>query len=325
MFRKKRDTSSAEMQKIDRLHLNFTSEQIVRSVHVQHNTTKHRRDQVVIDATTLELGIRLCPERSSRLLQKHHVSFVLYQVSDNGEGVAMDSHQTHHEEIVEDSSEEIGETGCYLYWVNFDVTSTIQAWLVHHGSNHGIRIECKGCSEGGISMIKETTRLQVNGAYIIKAKYLPRLWRRESKIPRKITSNKGIRYKVEKNYDCTPQSIDAGLMRKRRKQRCCRKKMPVNVKDMTGFNFILQPVTFDAHFCHGSCPARYNPINEHSLLQSLIHIRTRHRSKDQRIPRPCCTPKKLLPLEILHLDDEDYTKLRVTHWKNVIVAECGCS
>ena len=237
----------------------------------------------------------------------------------------MSSHHTHYDEIIADSSEELGETGCYSYWVTFDVTSVIQAWLVHHGSNHGIRIECKGCSEAGISMVKDTTKLQINDAYVIKAKYLPRSWKRESRNINKINSREARIHNHGKSNECQRQSGSTSGSQRRRKQRCCRQKMPVNVKDITGFNFILQPVSFDAHFCQGTCPARYNPINEHSLLQSLMHIRTRFKSKDQRVPRPCCTPKKLLPLEILHLDDDDNTKLRVTHWKDVIVSECGCS
>ena len=327
VLRRKRDTSSIEMQRIDRLRLNFTTNQIIEKLYYQNNNTQNRdiRDQVVIDATNLELGIRVCPERAGQLLEKHHVAFTLYQLSHNNEGVAMGSHHAHYDDIIADSSEELGESGCYSYWVTFDVTSIIQAWLVHPASNHGIRVECKGCSEAGIWMMKETTKLHINDAYVIKAKYLPRTWKKESRSLSKISSRESRAEKRRRGNDCKLQTNAVSGFPRRRKQRCCRQKMPVNVKDITGFNFILQPVSFDAHFCQGSCPARYNPINEHSLLQSLMHIRTRFKPKDERIPRPCCTPKKLLPLEILHLDDDDNTKLRVTHWKDVIVSECGCS
>ena len=145
LVRTKRDTLSKDKHKIDRLNLKFTVEQVAQKVYSTHNTTKHKGDQIVIDATTLELGIRLCPERSKRVFQHHHLSFVLYQLTDNGEGIAMDSYHSHHDDIIEDSSEERGETGCYLYWVNFDVTNTIQSWLVQEKTNHGIRVECKGC------------------------------------------------------------------------------------------------------------------------------------------------------------------------------------
>ena len=170
-------------------------------------------------------------------------------------------------------------------------------------------------------MVKETTKLHINDAYVVKAKYLPRLWKRESRIVEALSSEKPKQhYRYGKQIDCKSEKGKGG-----RKQRCCRQKMKVDVKDITGFNFILEPKTFDAHYCQGGCPPRFNPTNEHSLLQSLMHIRTRHRPKEERIPRPCCVPKKMLPLEILHLDDEDTTRLRVTHWKNIVVAECGCT
>ena len=175
-----------------------------------------------------------------------------------------------------------------------------------------------------MSMVKDVTKLQINDAYVIKEKYLTGLWKEELKPVKNNDRNERMIYRHKKYKDCKNKS-ETSSATKRQKQRCCRQRMSVDVKDMTGFQFILQPVSFDAHFCHGSCPARYKPTNEHSLLQSLMHIRTRNNPKHERIPRPCCTPKKLLPLEILHLDDDDNTKLRVTHWKNVIVAECGCS
>ena len=294
----------------------------------KHNRTKRNGDQIVVDATTLELGINICPQFYKHPYQQHHISFVLYQMTDNSDGIAMDSHHTYYDDILEDSSEERGETGCYSYWINFNVTNVIQAWLVKEETNYGIRVECKGCSDAGISMVRETTKLQVNDAYVIKAKYMPRLWRRKAKPVQALASNK-VSTRMYHNHktpnDCKLQHGNALTPKGRRKPRCCRQRMPVNIKDMPGFEFILQPVTFDSYFCQGSCPARYNPINEHSLLQSLMHIRTKHRPKEERIPRPCCAPHKVSHLEILHLDEEDNTKLRVTRWKSVIVDECGCS
>jgi integrin beta 8 len=44
-----------------------------------------------------------------------------------------------------------------------------------------------------------------------------------------------------------------------------------------------------------------------------------------RAPRPCCAPNKLTDLEILHMDDNDPTKLKVSKWKDIGVLECACS
>jgi hypothetical protein len=104
-----------------------------------------------------------------------------------------------------------------------------------------------------------------------------------------------------------------------KRQRCCRHHMEVVFKDLPGYEFILQPYRFDAGYCKGSCPYRYNPANHHASLQSLIW-----RQKKGAAPKPCCAPSKLEQLEIIHLDELDPTKLKVATWSNMKVIECAC-
>ena len=107
--------------------------------------------------------------------------------------------------------------------------------------------------------------------------------------------------------------------------------MPVNIRELEGFGFIYQPRVFDAAFCGGSCPPRYHPLNDHSLLQSLMHIKSKReapgggRGRRAKIKNTCCTPAVFENLDILHLDERDPSKLRVTNWKNIIVSECACA
>ena len=94
----------------------------------------------------------------------------------------------------------------------------------------------------------------------------------------------------------------------------------------SGFEFIQQPKAFDAYMCKGRCPARYNALNDHSLLQSIMHLKTKkHTNSRNRVHKPCCVGTKFQPLDILHVDDKNPSKLKVTHWKNVIVSDCGCA
>ena len=55
----------------------------------------------------------------------------------------------------------------------------------------------------------------------------------------------------------------------------------------------------------------------------MMHIQSKHKIHG-RVPKPCCVGTKFRPLDILHVDDTNPTKLKVTRWKNVIVTECGC-
>lgn len=103
-------------------------------------------------------------------------------------------------------------------------------------------------------------------------------------------------------------------------KKCCRHPMNVVFKDIKGLDFIIQPRNFDAGYCKGRCPPRYNPANHHALLQSLIWKENR-----TRVPRPCCAPHKLADLEILYFDEDDPTQLKVNVWKDMKVLECACS
>ena len=116
-------------------------------------------------------------------------------------------------------------------------------------------------------------------------------------------------------------------------KKCCRQHMKVNLQNFEGLNFILEPKEFDAYYCVGRCPARYLPRNDHTLLQSLIHIQSRHGGNNNNnvpgsgslVKRPCCNPSEFESIDILYLDENDPTKLEVKHWKDIIVSECACA
>ncbi|KAG7206985.1 hypothetical protein KM043_000876 [Ampulex compressa] len=103
-------------------------------------------------------------------------------------------------------------------------------------------------------------------------------------------------------------------------KKCCRHELTVMFKDLKGFEFIVYPKTFDAGFCKGRCPPRYNPAHHHALLQSLLWKEDR-----KKVPKPCCAPSKLDQLMIVYFDENDSTELKVSYWKNIQVLECACS
>ncbi|XP_076760888.1 TGF-beta domain-containing family member maverick [Xylocopa sonorina] len=103
-------------------------------------------------------------------------------------------------------------------------------------------------------------------------------------------------------------------------KKCCRHELTVMFKDLKGFEFIVYPKTFDAGYCKGRCPPRYNPAHHHALLQSLLWKEDR-----KKVPKPCCAPSKLDQLMIVYFDENDSTQLKVSFWKNIQVLECACS
>lgn len=137
--------------------------------------------------------------------------------------------------------------------------------------------------------------------------------------------------------------------------KCCREEMRVVFADIPGFDFIVEPKSFDAGLCRGRCPAKYNPATRHAFIQSLLwkqhnnnnengnvddhdddvingrqqnRRKVRHRGgsgTSRPPPKPCCAPSKLDRLQIIHVDETDPNSLKVTTWKEMAVVECACS
>lgn len=123
---------------------------------------------------------------------------------------------------------------------------------------------------------------------------------------------------------CTKVKLEI-LVRKSRSKRsactreCCRRPLKVSFKDI-GWDWIVQPVEFNAFFCKGRCRSITDDFaSTHALMQSILNY------KGRKVTRPCCAPHKLRPLDLLHYNDQDPPELVVTRQKGMIVKECACS
>lgn len=192
-------------------------------------------------------------------------------------------------------------------WTEFDVTKAVEAWVGAGASNLGLEVECRECSRRGVTLVTQDTEGSNSSISPIL----------------NVLANVHVEVSSRQKRSSDPlHSAHRSRRTECRKdgQRCCRHKMEVVFKDLEGFGFVLEPKSFDAGYCKGRCPPRYNPAHRHALLQSLIWKQNRDRA-----PRPCCAPNKLTDLEILHLDEEDNSKLKVSKWKDIGVLECACS
>ena len=193
----------------------------------------------------------------------------------------------------------------------FDASEVFQSWILDESFNHGLRIECDLCHKFGLEFTNDDVKLSVEVD----------ITDNQAEMTRRASMNDSPLFKSNsgsKRIDCPIGNSS------KKKPRCCRESMKVDFSQLTGFEFIQRPMVFDAFKCQGRCPLRFNAQNDHTVLQSLMHIKTKHYDKEDRVHRPCCIGTKFEPLDILHVDDRDPTKLKVTHWKNVIVSECGC-
>lgn len=193
-------------------------------------------------------------------------------------------------------------------WIEFNVIQAVKNWLDGQ-RNLGFEIYCESCYKHGLTIIHDShsESNQDNSPMLnIMTKNVHREKRSKKKhqhLLHQMTRRK------QRQTDCQANN-----------DRCCRHNMPVVFKEIKGFEFILQPKVFDAGVCRGRCPARYNPAHHHALIQSIISKQDKNKA-----PRPCCAPSKLNQLEVLHVDEEDSTKLKVSTWSDMRVLECACS
>lgn len=115
-----------------------------------------------------------------------------------------------------------------------------------------------------------------------------------------------------------------------------RHSMQVEFAQIPSMEFVMQPKEFDAGLCRGRCPPRYHPAHHHALIQGLLRRREQlgHRGQRDgprgpagtpRVPRPCCAPARLKPLDVLFVDEDDPTRLKLSEWSDMTVVTCSCA
>ncbi|GIX93794.1 hypothetical protein CDAR_606541 [Caerostris darwini] len=100
---------------------------------------------------------------------------------------------------------------------------------------------------------------------------------------------------------------------------CCRRPLTMDFDEL-GWDWVVQPKQFQAYFCKGRCTEASDDFDSsHAIMQSILN------SKGKKVPRPCCVPKKLRPLDILHYNDKTPPELVVSRQRGMIVKVCACT
>lgn len=191
--------------------------------------------------------------------------------------------------------------------VRLNVFRAVNGWVQNTTQNHGLQIYCENCHTHFVYVVHEepldkrqhnvdfpTLRLAFNG-------------RQREKRHR--TFRPVIQDYTKNHVKCSKKN-----------EKCCRRQLKVQFKELAGLDFVIQPKMFDAGYCEGTCPTAYNPAHEHAVLQGKLADLGKY-----NVPRPCCTPSILSDIDVLHVDEEDSSKLKVTTFKNMRVLQCACS
>nr|CAH7740192.1 unnamed protein product [Callosobruchus chinensis] len=187
-------------------------------------------------------------------------------------------------------------------WCELDVTSAMQSWI-QGDINLGLDLVC-------LDSNCEVDPLEAAITAVVEKK--------------SSRERRSIMYRPERRTDC-----QRGRNKEKGKRKCCRQNMKVNFKklDIPEMNFIMEPKVYEAGYCYGLCPPNYNHATNHSRIQSLMHQmeKSNTSSSRRRVPKACCAPSKLGPLDILLVNKDNPTKLMLEKWDNMVVIECACS
>lgn len=194
-------------------------------------------------------------------------------------------------------------------WCETDVTNAVSSWMKGR-RNLGLELECVGCRNNLRPKVAAITALVQSAQRRIK---------READGSEKRES------------DCV-DSRHTIPGRTKKKFKCCRHSMRVEFKKLGYLEMknVNDPISYDAGYCQGLCPPDYSVATNHSRIQGLLHKYTKrdarqNGNKTNIVPKTCCTPSKLKDLQVLMIDPQNPTKLKVETWTNMIIEECACS
>lgn len=199
-----------------------------------------------------------------------------------------------------------GKTG----WEVFDVTSTVDTWIISPGNNYGLEV-----------------------SVIFPRKVFPIPVEPDNFGLVGFTGPYGERPFIVSFFKGDPSDAEIVVRASNRKRRSsfnpkygntpyfaeCRKNpLYVNFQDIGWKGWIVAPDGYVANYCAGECnyPLSYNATN-HASVQALVNT-----LNPDTAPAPCCAPTKLKPISVLFLDDCDNIVLKKYH--DMIVESCGC-
>lgn len=190
-------------------------------------------------------------------------------------------------------------------WIDLQVKRAVSAWMSGAEKNYGLDVECRRCSRKGVTLMAPSSNVSTVPVINVVVNERGLVSRR-----RRNLEDDAFHSDSRPRTDCYSND----------REKCCRHEMEVKFDDLPGFGFIIQPRGFDAGFCTGRCPVRHNPANHHALIQSLVYMQNK-----TWVPKLCCAPSKLIDIEILHIDEDDHSMLKVSSWKSMKVSECACN
>lgn len=175
-------------------------------------------------------------------------------------------------------------------WVPLHLLTLARIWLNHPDENLGLVVRVH-------SLSPDKAELDIGAANTEQAPYMQldirdSAWR--------------SRTKRTTNRVCS-EEYDPGTTE------CCMWPLTINF-DEFGWDWVLFPRTYEANICSGSCELGTPAEHPHGSLTQMAGLHS--------TAGPCCSPKKMAPINMLYLD-QDYNVI-LGKLPSMKVQRCGC-
>ncbi|XP_026147644.1 bone morphogenetic protein 6 [Mastacembelus armatus] len=208
-------------------------------------------------------------------------------------------------------------------WLEFDITSTCNLWVMNPVHNLGLQVSVETNSGQSISF-KEVGLVGRDGA-LEKQPFMVAFFKVSEVHIRTTRSTGGKRHQHNRNRATQPQEGSRGpgpadYNSSDKKTACRRHELYVSFREMGWQDWIIAPEGYAAYYCDGEC---YFPLNtymnatNHAIVQTLVHL-----MNPENAPKPCCAPTKLHAISVLYFDNNSNVILK--KYKNMVVQACGC-
>ena len=129
-------------------------------------------------------------------------------------------------------------------WEEFDISRAVQDWIREPASNYGLEIVVDSRYQRMDDVVEFTLWSQAVRDRAHESARLPSL--NVLTQEKRILGGRQKRSVIESRADCTPGDNE---------RRCCRYPLTISFKEIGWDSWVIEPASYDAYYCHGSCPA----------------------------------------------------------------------
>lgn len=250
---------------------------------------------------TLWLNLRLNHEEDDRLPGSPNDDSIIFNLS-----VSALAHRHEHETVVATAETVASKFG---HWVGVDLTEYIRYEMEGRTKSHRITLL--------VSCDRDDRIERPPIAFHLRGRHRPFL---ELQTRRSDSDQADVRRKRSKL--CGPSSTA--------ETECCLETLYVNFTEIGWHTWILQPRGYETGYCKGRCQSTATR-NYNAIMKTILQ---RRRNEQQQAPQAmpvdpemaqCCSPTRMLPLEILYAKVENnHEQLSTAVLPAMIVDSCKC-